>query len=106
MNLRSIAVQGGFLSLFCLEVLAGEAPTATIDAGIVIGTAVNLPTATAAVNQFLGIPFAQSPPVRFTPPAPVKPWDSPLMATAWKPACVQEFQCKSRFSMRIYRTAA
>jgi hypothetical protein len=43
-------------------------PKATIDARVVIGTTTALPSATAAVNKFLGITFVQSPPERFYPP--------------------------------------
>lgn len=46
----------------------GGGPTATIDAGVVVGTTTSLPAATASVNKFLGVPFAQSPPERFAPP--------------------------------------
>ena len=70
------------------------APTATIDAGVVIGTTTTLPTATASVNKFLGIPFAQSPPKRFEPPQKPKHFTQPLKATAWSPSCLQQFVCK------------
>ena len=80
-------------SCFCLSTVLSH-PTATIKLGVVIGTAVTLPTATATVNQFLGIPFAQSPPERFSPPVAPKPWSKPLKATSWKPACIQQFNCK------------
>lgn len=68
-------------------------PRATIASGVLIGTQTALPSATAAVNKFLGIPFAQSPPERFSPPQSPQPWRSPLLVTEWKPACFQEFVC-------------
>lgn len=68
--------------------------TAVIDLGVVIGTTTSIPAATATVNKFLGIPFAQSPPERFSPPAPAKPFHGAYNATAWKPACIQQFVCK------------
>lgn len=72
-------------------------PTATIDAGVVVGKATSLPNGLGpSVNQFLGIPFAQSPPERFSPPRNVSAFSKPLNATAWKPACVQQFRCISR----------
>jgi len=75
--------------------VVAQAPTVSIDIGQVVGTTTNLPTATASVNKFLGIPFAQSPPQRFSPPvAPAKAY-APINATAWKPACIQQFMCKS-----------
>lgn len=70
-------------------------PTATIDAGVVVGTATALPNGLGPfVNQFLGIPFAQSPPERFSPPRNVSTFGKPLNATAFKPACVQQFRCE------------
>ncbi|KAH6632903.1 Alpha/Beta hydrolase protein [Boeremia exigua] len=68
-------------------------PSATIDAGIIVGRATALPNGLGpSVNQFLGIPFAQSPPERFSPPRNVTAFGSPLNATAWKPACIQQFR--------------
>ncbi|KAJ8119073.1 hypothetical protein OPT61_g59 [Boeremia exigua] len=68
-------------------------PTATIDAGVVFGRATALPNGLGpSVNQFLGIPFAQSPPERFSPPRNVTAFNRPLNATAWKPACIQQFR--------------
>lgn len=72
------------------------AATATLPSGVVIGTTTNLPSATAAVNKFLGIPFAQSPPLRFGKPVSPAAWSTPLLAQAWKPACIQQFQCECR----------
>lgn len=73
-------------------------PTATIDAGVVVGTATALPNGLGpSVNQFLGIPFAQSPPERFSPPRNVSAFSKPLNATAFKPACVQQFRCEPCF---------
>lgn len=72
----------------------GGGPTATIDAGVVHGTTTSLPAATATVNKYLGIPFAASPPVRFSPPQKPHSWSTPINATAFKPACIQQFMCK------------
>ncbi|KAK2767482.1 hypothetical protein FQN54_003639 [Arachnomyces sp. PD_36] len=66
-------------------------PTASIDSGVLVGTATSLPSATATVNQFLGVPFG-APPVRFSPPEPAQSWESPYDASEYKPACIQEFQ--------------
>ncbi|KAG9582865.1 alpha/beta-hydrolase, partial [Aureobasidium melanogenum] len=65
-------------------------PTARVENGLVIGTTTSLPAASATVNKFLGIPFAQSPPERFSPPR-AAPHVSTINATAWKPACIQQF---------------
>lgn len=66
-------------------------PSATIDIGVLHGTQTSLPYATAPVNKFLGIPYAQSPPLRFAPPQAAAKLRKPLNVTAWKPACVQQF---------------
>ncbi|KAK5691864.1 hypothetical protein LTR97_011035 [Elasticomyces elasticus] len=70
----------------------GGAPTATIDAGVVIGTTTSLPAATASVNKFLGVPFAKSPPTRFAPPENPGVFSEPINATAWSPSCIQQFR--------------
>lgn len=70
-------------------------PTATIDAGVLIGKATTLPNGLGpSVNQFLGVPFAQSPPERFSPPRNVPASGKRLNATEWKPACIQQFRCE------------
>lgn len=69
----------------------GGGPTATIDAGVVLGTTTSLPAATATVNKFLGIPFAKSPPERFSPPESPGKFNEPINATSWSPACIQQF---------------
>ncbi|KAJ5196716.1 Alpha/Beta hydrolase protein [Penicillium cf. viridicatum] len=67
----------------------GTFPTATVAGGVVIGTTTTYPS--AYINKYLGIPFAKSPPVRFSPPQKPLPWSSPLNATKFKPACIQQF---------------
>lgn len=70
---------------------AGGAPTVTIDAGVLHGTTTSLPAATASINKFLGVPFAKSPPERFAPPESPGTFSAPINATAWSPACIQQF---------------
>lgn len=72
-------------------------PSATICEGVVVGTTTMLPSATAAVNKFLGIPFAQSPPERFSPPKPPSSWKQHLIAQKLKPACIQQFKGRKIF---------
>ncbi|KAL1592747.1 hypothetical protein SLS60_011163 [Paraconiothyrium brasiliense] len=85
------------LLLFSSTVLSAPAvmnPTVTISAGPIIGTAIkpaNQPSLTASANAYLGIPFAKSPPERFSPPESPSPRSSPLQAQAVKPACIQAF---------------
>lgn len=85
---------------FCLTALAASAlggsqtPTATIDAGVVHGKSTSLPAGLGPVDQFLGIPFAQSPPGRFSPPSSAPKFSKALNATEFKSACIQQFKCK------------
>jgi carboxylesterase 2 len=86
----SNAVLAGFVwSSTVLKAVAQNAPTVTVSSGPIQGTAL-----ASNVKAFLGIPFAQSPPVRFGAPVDPKPWTASLKATAFKPACVQQFSCK------------
>ncbi|KAJ5764153.1 Alpha/Beta hydrolase protein [Penicillium manginii] len=64
-------------------------PTAIIDSGAIVGTTTTLPSSTAVVNKYLGVPFGK-PPVRFSPPEPVDRWSTYYNATKWGPACIQE----------------
>jgi carboxylesterase type B len=70
-----------------------DAPTATIDSGVIVGKTTALPAALGPVSQFLGIPFAKSPPERFSPAQPPSRFREPLNVTEWKPACIQQFRC-------------
>jgi len=83
--------------LFSTTALAAPAvvdPTISISAGTIIGTATkpaNQPSLTASANAYLGVPFAKSPPERFSPPEAASSWSTPLQAQAVKPACIQQF---------------
>lgn len=83
---------------------AGGGPTATIDAGVVIGTTTSLPYATATVNKFLGVPFAKSPPTRFAPPQEPAHFGT-LETKQWSPACIQQFvypKAASEFTQAVF----
>ena len=70
------------------------APTVTLASGIIIGataTPTNQTSIKVSTNVYLGVPFAQSPPERFSPPKAALAWSSPLMAQAFKPTCIQQF---------------
>lgn len=69
---------------------AAAAPTVTVDSGPVVGTTTSLSGASVYVTKYLGIPFAASP-TRFAPAARPTPWKTPLNATKYGPACVQQF---------------
>lgn len=88
-----------FLSLLSLCALSAcaphashHAPTATIEAGVVIGTTTAVPGAASAtvVNKFLGVPFAASP-TRFAPPTSATPWSKPYNASFYGKTCPQQF---------------
>ncbi|KAL0936343.1 para-nitrobenzyl esterase (carboxylesterase) [Colletotrichum truncatum] len=73
---------------------ANAVPTVTIDSGVIVGTTaqpVNQAGPTGYANAYLGVPFAKSPPERFSPPQAAPAWSLPLTAQAFKPACIQQF---------------
>ncbi|KAK6213335.1 carboxylesterase [Colletotrichum tabaci] len=84
-----------FSSTFILDAFALPAsnaePTVTIASGAVIGTTTQPAGSTNYANAYLGVPFAKSPPERFSPPEAAPSWSSPLSATAFRPACIQQF---------------
>ena len=69
-------------------------PTAVIAEGVVVGTTTSLPAATATINKFLGMPFAQSPPERFALPQPPERFRGQWDASQFKDSCTQQFNCK------------
>ncbi|PLB48413.1 Carboxylesterase [Aspergillus steynii IBT 23096] len=69
---------------------ASPVPTVVVPQGTIIGTATTLPSATAAINKFLGIPYAISPPERFEPPEPVEESDDTITATQWRNKCFEQ----------------
>jgi carboxylesterase type B len=48
----------------------------------------------SGVRRWLGVPFAQSPPERFSPPSDPAAWNSPLKVTEAKPSCFGQIDCK------------
>lgn len=89
----AISILIGLTSL----VASQSTPTVTIASGVVIGTATrvsNQPSVTGLVNAYLGVPFAKSPPERFSPPVQPDAWSTPLKAQSLKPACIQQFTGK------------
>ncbi|KAF6799549.1 para-nitrobenzyl esterase (carboxylesterase) [Colletotrichum sojae] len=84
---------------FFLEALAlpaanaprAASPTVTIASGTIIGTTSQPTGLPSYANAYLGVPFAKSPPERFSPPQAAPAWNTPLVAQAFKPACVQQF---------------
>ena len=68
---------------------ANGAPIASIKAGVVAGTTTALPSASAPVNKFLGVPFATA--TRFGLPVDPTPWTTPVDTKVFKPGCLQAF---------------
>ena len=68
-------------------------PAVTLPYGEVVGRIVDFPSVDSkfAVRQYLGIPFAQSPPARFKPPEEPVPWNSPWDASYFRNSCIQTF---------------
>ncbi|KAK1976309.1 carboxylesterase [Colletotrichum cereale] len=82
-----------FLGAFALPAANGG-PTVTIASGVIVGTTAQpagQASATGYANAYMGVPFAKSPPERFSPPVSPAPWSSPLIAQAFRPACIQQF---------------
>ncbi|KAF2809356.1 alpha/beta-hydrolase [Mytilinidion resinicola] len=94
MKVKSM-VQSLFLPTCTLTAFPGHAlalPTVTVSDGVLVGTTTTLPSATASVNKFLGVPFAAIPTgsLRWAPPAAV-PTYTTRQANAWSNSCVQQF---------------
>lgn len=68
----------------------GGDPVAETDAGTVVGFTTTEPASGKKLNKFLGVPFGAQP-VRFSPPKPPTPWTTPFNASAYGPACIQQF---------------
>jgi len=77
--------------LVTAAVAAAQLPTATLHDAIYIGTTTRVASATAAVDKFLGIPYAATP-ERFRAARPRPRGSERVNATAQPPACIQ--QCK------------
>ena len=100
------ALSGASILSVANAVPAAGAPTATVDSGVIVGTFTTLPSATAVVHKYLGIPFADSPPERFRPPVVPQHWTRPLDTTKYKPACIQQFIGNSNFTKSIFNNPA
>ncbi|RKK84499.1 hypothetical protein BFJ71_g14546 [Fusarium oxysporum] len=69
-----------------------EPPIVTSAYGKIVGTTSRQPAFPYAITkEFLGIPFAQTPPTRFLPAIPPIPHTTPIFATGLKPSCYQQF---------------
>jgi carboxylesterase 2 len=97
-----LLIAGCCLAVAINATTLASAPTVRISDGPIEGLGVG-----SNVAAYLGIPFAQSPPERFSKPADTKPWNQPLKATKLKPACVQQFSgtgTARNFTISIFGT--
>ncbi|KAL3481111.1 alpha/beta-hydrolase [Aspergillus californicus] len=79
-------------------------PTVTIASGVVVGTTrtpINQPSPSAVLNAYLGVPFAKSPPKRFSAPEEPEAWENPLLAQALAPRCPQQ-ELRGNSSLESY----
>ncbi|MEA1672056.1 carboxylesterase/lipase family protein [Nitrospirillum sp. BR 11163] len=76
---------GAAVALLLLPAIAAAQPILRLDSGEIRGAE------KGAVDEFLGIPYAQAPvgPLRWRDPAPVKTWQGVRDATKAPPACYQ-----------------
>lgn len=79
-----------FLSASALvSLIAAQAPTVTVDNGIFVGSQTAVPGTSQQVKKFLGIPFAVTPPQRFSPPQKAPASRETRQATNYGPNCLQ-----------------
>lgn len=77
-------------TLLALSTRLSTAQDASLTVKTTSGTYTGLTNATAPnVNQWLGIPYGR-PPVRFMPPQRAPDYGTGLMATSYKPICMQD----------------
>ncbi|KAJ4258822.1 hypothetical protein NW762_007909 [Fusarium torreyae] len=68
-------------------------PTVSLQQGLVVGKRIEVPSALSpTVDQYLGVPFAKSPPRRFEPPEDPIPHNASWDATYFRPSCIQYFE--------------
>lgn len=75
-----------------------QTPTVTVDNGVFVGTATTIPGAPQKVNKYLGVPYAVTPPRRFSPPQRANQSTQVRQATNYGPGCLQQGACKVAFS--------
>jgi len=77
--------------------VARGGPAAKTTHGEVVGKVLN-----GKVKAWLGVPFAQSPPERFSPPKEPKKWKNPRETTKLPAACIQQFNCEYSGSLHSF----
>jgi carboxylesterase type B len=93
------------LTTSCFLHVVFTAPTATADNGVFVGIATAVPGGTQTVNKWLGIPFAVTPPQRFSPPVQAANSNAVRQATNYGPGCLQQGSGKT-ISVLQYPTSS
>ncbi|XP_038079002.1 cholinesterase 1-like [Patiria miniata] len=95
--LRVILVLNVFLAQTAAQTAAQDAPTVTVQQGVLVGTTETFQESqfigvNKTIDVFKGIPFAELPVgrLRFEPPVAKEPWVGTYDATYFRDACVQD----------------
>ncbi|KAH7131839.1 Carboxylesterase [Dendryphion nanum] len=73
-----------------LQLTHAQTPSVTVSNGVFIGTATTIPGTSQRVRKFLGLPYAVTPPLRFSPPQPPPPSSIVRQAINYGPGCIQQ----------------
>ncbi|KAK8199967.1 Carboxylesterase [Phyllosticta capitalensis] len=101
------------LAFYCVAVVAVEVaaapqpqqqPSAPARVDLPCGPVLGKRDEALEVNSFLGIPYAASPPKRFTPPVDPAPWKEPLKAFEYKTTCPTVY--RDNVTTYLYNTPA
>ncbi|KAF1990783.1 alpha/beta-hydrolase [Aulographum hederae CBS 113979] len=97
-----------FLASLCDQVLA-EQPSVRLQGSEVRGVAAQVVGAGVSVHQYLGIPYAITPPERFSPPRAIRQQTWVVNADTLKPACMQQFnypESSRNFALQVFNNPA
>jgi carboxylesterase type B len=93
-----VKFQGVFLFFILAYTTLVGSPTVSLSGqGIIAGTVATWRSSAPTVNKWLGIPYAQSPPVMFQRAVPPKPWEGIKQTTSYSDACYQNFGKPGKF---------
>lgn len=91
--MHSIMYLSSFVGLALTLISPCSEPISTqlrLSEGEIRSITTSLPSATAVVNKYYGVPFAE-PPVRFSPATPPHPWYGVKDVKEHAPICIQQF---------------
>jgi carboxylesterase type B len=87
-----------FFFILACNTLAVSPTVSLSGQGIIAGTITTWRSSAPTVNKWLGIPYAQNPPVMFQRAVPPKPWEGIKQTTSYSDACYQNFGKPGKFS--------